>query len=202
MQQWITKFLLFHTPFETKFVPFHAHFETKFFPLTPQTTVYVHWNEKWSPPQQQQEEQQQRFPLPDLSSATQIKIGLRFFAAIVVGGGEEAPLSVPKGGFTFLKKMFQLHPFCGNILVTFFHPSRPTPPSRTSSAPASCCPACCWPQRSRWKSSYCCCHQEEEMEIFLSFLPFWGALISVEHGIRWKKVKGILWWVFSKNNYF
>ena len=103
-------------------MPFHAHFETKFFPLTPQTTVYVHWNEKWSPPQQQQEEQQQRFPLPDLSSAPQIKIGLRFFAATVVGGGEEAPLSVPKGGFTFFKKNVSITSFLREYFNNFFSP--------------------------------------------------------------------------------
>ncbi len=88
-----TKFLPFHTPFETKFLPFHTPFETKFLLLhTPFETIFclftflwrqffclftppktLHGNLKNAPPQQQQQEEEQRFPLPDLSAAPQIK---------------------------------------------------------------------------------------------------------------------------------
>ncbi len=62
-------FFAFSTIFETKFLPFHIPFETKFCLFTPKKTV--HGNLKNCPPQQQQQEQ--RFPLPDLSAAPQIK---------------------------------------------------------------------------------------------------------------------------------
>ena len=74
------KLFPFHTPFETKFLFFHTPFETKFLLCTPQKTVHGQFEN--IPPQHQQE--QQRFPLPGLSAAPQIKIVPPFLRSFFV----------------------------------------------------------------------------------------------------------------------
>ena len=59
----------FSHQFKTTFLPFTPLLSQGFSFSHPQNCVWE--NEKWS--SQQQEEEQQRFPLPDLSAAPQIK---------------------------------------------------------------------------------------------------------------------------------